>query len=70
MLLESGKLSVDDEVYIIGKTTGVINLKIKEIMKEDLNIDEAVKGDKITFQCEELVRPHDAVYLKISLSME
>ncbi|HSR16736.1 MAG TPA: peptidase U32 family protein [Ignavibacteriaceae bacterium] len=66
MLLESGKLSVDNEVYIIGKTTGVINLKIKEIMKEDLNIDEAVKGDKITFPCEEIVRPHDAVYLKLN----
>jgi len=67
MLLESGKLSVGDEVYIIGPTTGVINFEIKEIMKEDLNIGEAVKGDKITFPCKELVRPHDAVYLKVNI---
>jgi len=67
MLLESGKLSVGDEVYIIGPTTGVINFEIKEIVKEDLNIGEAVKGDKITFPCKELVRPHDAVYLKVNI---
>lgn len=68
MLIESGNLSVDDEVYIIGPTTGVIDFKIKEIMKEEVNIDEAVKGDKVTFPCKELVRPHDAVYLKIYLN--
>ncbi|HVO76079.1 MAG TPA: U32 family peptidase [Ignavibacteriaceae bacterium] len=65
MLLESGKVAVGDEIYIIGPTTGVIDFQIKEIMKEDGNIGEAVKGDKITFPCKELVRPHDAVYLKV-----
>jgi putative protease len=68
MLLESGKLSVGDEVYIIGPTTGAIDFQIKEIIKEDVNIDEAFKGAKITFPCEELVRPHDTVYLKINLN--
>jgi putative protease len=70
VLLESGKISAGDEVYIIGPTTGVIDLKIKEIVKDDVNIDEAVKGDKITFPCEKLVRPHDAVYLKINSNSE
>ncbi len=61
--LESGKIKLEDELLIIGQTTGVVSLKLKNILKDDANISEAVKGEKITFPCGEIVRPHDLVYL-------
>lgn len=63
MLVESGTLKKDDEILIIGPTSGVIEMKIGDIMIDDNVVNEAVKGDKITFLCEKLIRPHDAVYL-------
>jgi len=61
--LESGKIRLDDELLIIGPTTGVVSLKLENILKDEINISEAVKGEKITFPCSEIVRPHDSVYL-------
>jgi putative protease len=61
--LETGRLKINDEILIIGPTTGVVRLKLEKILIEDENFPQAVKGDKITFQCEELVRHNDAVYL-------
>ncbi len=63
MLVEAGTLKKDDEILIIGPTSGVIEMKIGDIMIEENIVNEAVKGDKITFLCEKLIRPHDAVYL-------
>ncbi|MHB1687113.1 MAG: U32 family peptidase [Ignavibacteriaceae bacterium] len=61
--IESGKIKLEDELLIIGPTTGVVSVKIKNILKDDSELSEAVKGDRITFPCDELVRPHDSVYL-------
>ena len=61
--LETGKLKTDDEIMITGPTTGVINLELEKIMIDENTTDKAVKGDKITFSCEELVRRNDSVYL-------
>ncbi|MFA4924253.1 MAG: U32 family peptidase, partial [Ignavibacteriaceae bacterium] len=61
--LETGSLKVGDNVLIIGETTGVIETTIKQILNEDVEIKEAIKGDKVTFNCEELVRQRDKVYL-------
>jgi len=66
--IEAGNISLNDEIYIIGPTTGVVNLKIEKLIKDDLNINEAIRGEKVTFPCENLVRPSDAVYLKINSS--
>ncbi len=60
--LESGKISLDDELLIIGPTSGVVSIKLNEMMNEDRKILEAVKGDRITFPCGEQVRPHDRAY--------
>ena len=54
---------MNDEVLITGPTTGVINLKLENIVKDDQEIEVCEKGDKITFPCEALVRPNDRVYL-------
>jgi len=61
--LETGKLKIDDEIIIIGPTSGVVNLKLEKILLEEEPIDRADKGDKITFPCTEIVRHNDLVYL-------
>lgn len=61
--IEAGTLNNGDEIYIMGETTGVINLKVENIMNEEDKVLSASKGDKITFICNELVRARDAVYL-------
>ncbi len=65
--LESGKIKLGDEILIIGATTGVVSVKINNILKDDVATNEASKGDKITFPCQELVRPHDSVYIVIQI---
>jgi putative protease len=61
--LETGKLKIDDEIIIIGPTSGVVNLRLKKILLEEKPVDKAIKGDKITFPCADLVRHNDSVYL-------
>jgi hypothetical protein len=48
---------------IIGPTSGVVNLKLEKILFEEKLINNADKGDKITFPCADLVRHNDSVYL-------
>ncbi len=61
--LETGKLKTDDEIMITGPTSGVVNIKLEKILLEEEEIDNAVKGDNVTFNCKELVRHNDSVYL-------
>ena len=61
--LETGELNIDDEIMISGPTTGVVNLKLENILLNEKAVNDAAKGDKITFPCEELVRRNDSVYL-------
>jgi putative protease len=63
ILLESGKIAADDQILIIGPTTGVVNLSLDKMTKDDAEITAAEKSDRITFPCEILVRPQDKVYL-------
>ncbi len=63
VVLETGKITSGDKIYIIGPTTGVVELILSEMMMDDNFIQEAVKGDSITFKCEQLIRPRDSVYL-------
>jgi len=36
---------------------------VAKILNEEVEVIEAVKGDKVTFNCQDLVRPRDKVYL-------
>ncbi len=60
--LEAGDLKTGENIYIIGETTGVVELKPISIVKDELQIDHADKGDEITFYSESLVRARDRVY--------
>ncbi len=61
--VDSGSLKTNDEILIMGPTTGVINLKLENILKDDEKVDFVGKGDKITIVCDTLIRPNDNVYL-------
>ena len=61
--VEAGSIKEGDEIYIIGETTGVVQLKAENLLEDEHNIESASKGMKITFRCNDIVRPRDAVYL-------
>ncbi|MDD3558496.1 MAG: U32 family peptidase [Melioribacteraceae bacterium] len=60
--LEAGELNLDDSVYIIGNKTGCVELKISQILKDEIPVVIGEKGDEITFPCNEEIRPRDQVY--------
>jgi putative protease len=63
ILIESGSLNQNDDLLIIGETTGVIELKVNSFLRNDESASSAEKGDKVTFVIDKLVRPRDKVYL-------
>jgi U32 family peptidase len=63
VLLESGKLKVNDKLLIIGETTGLLEVKLDKMIVEEKSSKSAQKGDEVTFVTSELVRRNDKVYL-------
>lgn len=64
IFLEAGaKLSVGDEIYIIGPTTGTIKHKVEELVWDDKRFDSVKKGDSFTIKLAEIARKGDAVYM-------
>jgi len=60
--LESGELSLGDEILITGPTTGVIESKVEEIRLEDRPVEKAVKGQRISIPLASKIRPSDTLY--------
>jgi len=63
ILIESGSLNQNDDLLIIGETTGVIENKVNSFLRNDEAATIAEKGDEVTFVIDDLVRPRDKVYL-------
>ena len=63
ILIESGSLKQNDDLLIIGETTGVIEIKVNSFLSNDEKATSAEKGDEVTFVIDELVRSRDKVYL-------
>jgi putative protease len=63
VLIESGSLSQNDDLLIIGETTGVVEIKVSSFLRNDEAADNAQKSDEVTFVVDDLVRPRDKVYL-------
>ena len=61
-LLESGSLSVGDEVVITGPTTGALFRKVEEIRVDLKPVETAVKGDRFSMRVDEKIRPSDKLY--------
>jgi putative protease len=68
ILIESGIIKGNDSLLIIGETTGVVEVKLENMLRNDEPSEEAEKGDEITFICNELVRPGDKVYNVLHLN--
>jgi putative protease len=63
VLIESGEIKLNDELLIIGETTGVVEMKLNELSVNDEPADSARKGNEVTFVSTELIRKNDKVYL-------
>jgi putative protease len=62
ILIESGELSLNDETLIIGPTTGVMELTLKEIRVELKQVNKAVKGEYCSIAVNSKVRRGDKLY--------
>lgn len=60
--LEADEIGLNDILYITGNTTGFVETTLQSLMKDEKQVDKAVKGDEVTFFLNELIRTRDQVY--------
>lgn len=63
ILLESGQIKTDDEILIMGETTGVLEIKLEKMIVNDKEEQSAKRGDEVTLKVPSLVRRNDKIYL-------
>jgi putative protease len=63
ILMESGQIKIDDDILIMGETTGVLDIKLEKLTVNDKENFVANRGDEITLIVPSLVRRNDKVYL-------
>ncbi len=63
ILMESGQIKVNDEILIMGETTGVLDINLEKFSVNDKENSIAYRGDEITLKVSSLVRRNDKVYL-------
>ncbi|MFC2134148.1 peptidase U32 family protein [Bacteroidota bacterium] len=66
--LIAASITKNDDLYIIGKSTGVVEVKLSSMMKDESFVEGAGKGDEITFTCNEKIRSNDQVYKIIQIN--
>ncbi len=59
--IASHSLKKGDQVLITGPTTGVIELEVNDIRVDYNQVEEAKKGDEVSFKVEK-IRPSDKLY--------
>lgn len=60
--IESDKINVGDDIFIIGRNTGVVEAKIETLMVNDVFVNEAVKGQECTFSIKTPIKQSDKLY--------
>lgn len=60
--LEAGEIGLNDILYITGNTTGFVETTLQALMRDEKQVDKAIKGDEVTFYLNELIRTRDQVY--------
>ncbi len=60
--LQTGALSVGDEIYITGPTTGLIRTTVEALRLEDREVTEVKAGDSFSMPVKEKIRPSDKLY--------
>lgn len=68
LLIETGSLSVGDQLVIVGPTTGVVETTVKELRVDEKSCQTASKGEKCSLPVEQVVRRSDKVYKLVSRS--
>ncbi len=63
VLLESGKIKLNDQLLITGETTGLVEMTLTELFLNEKSVKAVSKGEEITFVTPELLRRNDKVYL-------
>lgn len=63
ILIESGEIKIDDDILIMGDSTGVIEMKIAGLKVFDIDSSLAKRGDELTMKVPAAVRRNDKVYL-------
>ena len=63
MAVDAGGFAQDDELYIIGATTGVLRVTVKELRVDEQSVQKVHKNDMVTFAVPERVRINDKVYI-------
>ncbi len=63
ILLQANDLKIGDEIYITGKTTGVVREKINEMQISHELVDFASRGSRVGVRLNSKVRENDEVYL-------
>ena len=66
--MESGSLSVGDEVVITGPTTGAVFETIREIRVDLQPVQTTSKGERFSIRTAEKVRPSDRLYKMVPVS--
>ncbi len=66
--METGTIQVGDDILIMGPTTGVIETTVKELRVDEVNVDLARKGVRVSLPVGEVVRRSDKVYKLVSTS--
>ncbi len=62
VMIETGDVQLEDDILIIGPTTGVVELTIMEMKINEHSITSATKGESFTTPCHTLLRRNDKVY--------
>jgi U32 family peptidase len=62
VIMESGRLSIGDEILITGNATGVVEMIVEEIRVELHSVSVAVKGNVCSIPVKELIRRNDKIY--------
>ncbi|MBW6458944.1 MAG: U32 family peptidase [Bacteroidales bacterium] len=60
--VEAHPVAVGDDILILGPTTGVVEDKVREIWKDDRQVDSAGQGDLITIPVGTFLRLSDKLY--------
>jgi putative protease len=67
--VETGCVVPGDLIYIIGDTTGVVEMTVGQLRPAaeaagaEIFVSKAERGEEVTFVCETTVRPRDKVYI-------
>ena len=66
-LIQSGELNIGNEIMITGPTTGVLQMKVKELRFEEKSVNKVKRGQTISMPVNDIVRRNDKLYKLIDV---